>query len=82
MKLAVKEAGVGGAVEIGLLAIPADNQGGRVVARFNAGEFWEDLAAVIDAPDESEETQSEAQAQHIVDTIRAMGGTIVDSSIK
>ena len=82
MKDAAKEAGEGGTVEIGILAVKHDGSGGRVVCRFNAGEFWEDLALVVNAPRQTEESEMDAKAQQLVDAVRASGATIVSEPVK
>ncbi len=61
MRHAVKEAAKKGEVHFGILAVNPDGSG-QVVARFEAPEFFDDLAAIIDAPEQTEEDDLEASA--------------------
>jgi hypothetical protein len=81
MTLARDEAGDGGMIGIGIIAIPAGGQSGQIVARFNAAEFFEDLATLLGAPAQTEDDVLDAKAQQIVDMVRASGGRIVDEAV-
>jgi len=66
MRHAVKDAAKKGAVYFGILAVNSDETG-QVVARFEASEFFDDLAALIDAPDQTEEDDLAALALRLAD---------------
>jgi hypothetical protein len=46
---AIEEARTRGKVELGILAVDASDGGGRVMCRFDAEEFFEDLAQLVGA---------------------------------
>jgi hypothetical protein len=70
-----------GTPEIGFMA--TDEKGvTSLVCRFEAKEFIEDLAAAVRAGPGTEDDEMEAQAQELVDLVRAAGGTIVSSPVK
>jgi hypothetical protein len=66
MKQATAEA-KGGRVMIGILyeSLPPE-KGGRIVARFEAKDFIEDVAAVIDAPPYTEQDDLNAKAEELL----------------
>ena len=66
MRHAAKEASKKGVVYIGILAVNPDETG-QVVARFEAPGFFDDLAALIDAPDQTEDDDLGALALRLAD---------------
>jgi hypothetical protein len=68
MRHAVKDAALKGEVHFGILAVKPDGSG-SVVARFEALEFFDDLAALIDAPEQTEEDDLEASALKLADEL-------------
>lgn len=69
LRYAMKEAAQKGRPQVGILAATEDG-GGQVVARFEAPEFFDDLAVLIDAPPQTEEDDMEARAVKLVQGIR------------
>jgi len=63
---AKKEAGEGGKVLFGILVKKTDGTG-KVLATFDAGEFAEDLAILLDAPPLTEEDRADARATQFLD---------------
>lgn len=59
------EAGTDGKVLFGVLVKKPDGTG-RVLATFDAGEFVEDMAALIDAPPMTEEDRMSARAEQFL----------------
>jgi len=66
MRHAAKDAAKDGAVEIGILSVK-ESGAGRVVARFEAPEFFEDLALIIGAPEQTKEDDLKAEAAQLLD---------------
>jgi len=66
MRHAVKDAAGTGKVHIGILSVKEDGSG-RVVAKFEAPEFFEDLALILDAPKQTEEDDLRASAVALLD---------------
>jgi hypothetical protein len=56
-----------GKVEIGILAVAHDGYG-KVISRFSANEFLEDLATVVCAGPQTKDNELEARARQIIDT--------------
>ena len=67
-RYAVKEASEKGIMKLGILSYKDDGSG-RVVASFEAQEFFDDLATALGAPPRSEDDM-EAKAEKIVQGIR------------
>ena len=68
MRHAAKEASETGKVFIGILSVNDDGSG-RVVARFEGPEFFDDLALVLGAPDQTEEDDMKAEAASLLDNL-------------
>lgn len=62
---AKKVAGEGGRVLIGIISVKPDGAG-KVLATFEAGEFIEDIAALIDAPALTEEVRQTVRAERFL----------------
>jgi len=69
MRFAVKEAAEQGEVHLGILAMKPDRSG-KITATFQATEFFEDLALLIDAPPQTKEDDMDAAAARLVQQIR------------
>ncbi len=65
-RYAVRDAASKGKVEIGILAVAPDG-GGHVVCRFDAEDFFKDLAHVLCAGPQTADDEMSAKAQQIVD---------------
>jgi len=65
----------GGHVQIGFLSVHP-NGTGQIVCRFDADEFVEDLAAVLDMGPEMDEQRTATTAKELADRIVAAGGTV------
>jgi hypothetical protein len=66
MRHAAKDAAKDGVVEIGILSVK-ESGAGRVVARFEAPEFFDDLALIIGAPEQTAEDDMKAEAAALLD---------------
>lgn len=64
MKKATAEAPPGSKIGIGIQY--SGPKGGKVTASFNAPEFFEDLATLIDAPAYTKEDEMEAKAEELL----------------
>jgi len=69
---AVRQAAAEGKVMIGVLSVKDDGSG-RVSARFDAPEFFEDLAALLDAPPETEDDRMQASAEELLQKMGLRG---------
>lgn len=76
MRHAVEKAAAEGSVEVGILATQPSGAG-RIVARFQAAEFFEDLATALGVGELTEAERLDAKAQAIVDAFAPLG-RIVD----
>lgn len=61
LRYAAKQAAAEGKVELGILAVKPDG-GGQIIVRMEAGDFIEDIAKVIGAPDPTTEDEEDAKA--------------------
>jgi hypothetical protein len=68
MRHAVKVAAESGDVEIGILSVKPDGTG-KIVAMFEAPEFFDDLALLIGAPEQTKEDDMKAEAAAILDGV-------------
>lgn len=66
MRHAMAEAAKNGSPHIGILSVKPDGSG-RVEAKFEAPEFFKDLAVILDAPAQTEEDNLNAGALSILD---------------
>lgn len=73
MRHAAKLAAEGGAVHIGILCVRPDGSG-SVIAKFEGPEFFDDLALIVGAPEQTEEDEMAASAQELLDKLGARGG--------
>jgi hypothetical protein len=68
-RFAMKEASRKGKAKIGVLSITEDG-GGKVIASFEAEEFFDDLAILLDAPPQTKEDDLEAAAVKLVQSVK------------
>lgn len=54
-----------GKMMLGILSVN-DDRTGKVISRFEADTFFDDLAAILDAPPQSEEDEMEAKAEALL----------------
>lgn len=66
MEEALAEAGEGGNAGLGIIATKADGSG-KVIARFEAPAFFEDLAEVLGASELSDEDRAVARMRQFLD---------------
>lgn len=74
LKDAKAEAGPGGTAGLAVVAIPKAGNG-RILATFEADEFFEDIAYLCGIGPDTEEDELEAQAQKIVDQFPGINST-------
>lgn len=78
---AMKQAREEGEPMLGILAVNPSG-GGKVVCRFRADEFVDDLCEVLGVPKENTEgEQLKVAAEKIVQMVKSSGGTIVSTRV-
>jgi hypothetical protein len=68
MRHAVKLAAADGAVHFGILSVRPDGSG-TVMAKFEAAEFFDDLALIVGAPEQTKDDEMKAEAARILDNL-------------
>ncbi len=67
---ATREAGEGGKAQLGVLALKKDGKTGRIVCRFDAIEFFEDIAKFLGVPPLTDDDRMDCAARSIADWCR------------
>ena len=75
---AKEEAGPDGKVQVGILSLPTKGPG-RIVAHFDAPEFFEELSVLLDAPPLTEDDIMVCKAFEIVSMF---GGRVVSEPVR
>lgn len=67
LRYAIKNASANGTIKLGILSVKEDGAG-KVECQFDAGDFVEDLARVIGAPDYTKDDELSARAEEMLQT--------------